>query len=115
MTMKHGTSPIDVYIAAAVAHMEATAAGNHVAANAAHRRLMSALKRLKESGSQGRAALVNALDHPIPSVRMWAASHILETHPDVAIPVLQALMGESDSIVAFNAQMVLEEFNKGRM
>lgn len=81
--------------------------------SAAHRRLMEARQRLLDAGSPGRAALVELLQHEHPGVRLWAASHVARTHPDLAVPVLTSLMHTGPSLLAFEAKMVLAQVVDG--
>lgn len=106
---------LDRYVAAAEAHLSASVEGDHVRANAAHRRLHATLRQLRKLGPEGTDALRVAAQHQSPGVRCWAATHLLETHPDVAVPALQLLAAGENPFVAFSARMVIEEFRKGRL
>ena len=70
--------------------------------------------RQTEAGKRGIAAL---LDDDDPYVRCRAAAHCLQWAPDVARPVLEKLRDDNtvEWQCAFDAEMVLQEYDKGRL
>lgn len=76
--------------------------------------LMEALKAMRASPAGDRSALTSILDHPNPSVRGWAATHLLGSDPDKALPVLRRLSA-LPGIIGFEAEMVIKEWNKGKL
>jgi hypothetical protein len=90
-----------------------TADPNPTDANRYARQLIECYKKLRETPS-GKEALLELISDENAHVRCWAATHCLEWAPEVAKEELVTLsMG--DGPCAFDAQMVLEEFNKGRL
>jgi hypothetical protein len=63
---------------------------------------------------EGRNAISNLMNDPNPHVRCWASSHSLEWIPKVAIVTLEELIRSGGSC-AFDAQMVLSEYQKGNL
>lgn len=78
----------------------------HDIAHACYRTL-----RESEAGRQGITALISDDD---PYVRCCAAAHSLHWAPGIARPALEALR-DSHRESAFDARMVLQEFDKGRL
>ncbi len=102
------------YVQAAIRHGEATLQSNPDKGNAEYDLLMEALKAMRASSAGERRALTSILDHPDPSVRGWAATHLLGVDPDKALPVLRRL-SVLPGIIGFGAEMVIKEWNKGRL
>jgi hypothetical protein len=102
------------YQRAASAHGQATAAGDHEAANRHHDLVAAIYRELRSRGLLAQKALLPLMQDPDDAVRSWAASHALEFSPEQAEPVLIAL-AESRGISAFNAKMTLREWRKGNL
>lgn len=98
----------------AAKHGNATSTGDSQAANQHHDALMEALSALRERGSEGSDALLGLLADRDQSVRCWAATHCLLIDEARAKGVLKDLAA-GPGIVAFDAQMVLSEWDKGRL
>ena len=86
---------------------------NAEAANESARTLHKYYKQLRASDA-GRKAIERLIMDANPHVQCWAAAHVLEWKPDAAKRVLEEL-AESDEPCSFDAQMILAEFNKGRL
>jgi len=82
-------------------------------ANKGAKQLHGCYKVLRDS-EVGRQALIGLMDDPEPSVRCWAAAECLQWKPDVARRVLESLR-DSQGAFSFDAEMTLEEFDKGRL
>jgi hypothetical protein len=104
----------DVYRHAAAAHGEATAAGDHEAANRHHDIVAAVYRELRSRSLSAQKALLPLMQDPDEAVRSWAAAHGLEFAPEEAEPVLTAL-AESRGISAFNAKMTLREWRNGNL
>lgn len=102
------------YRAAALAHGEATEAGDHRRANKAHQQLVEALRAVRATGDAA-GALGKLMDDPELAVRVWAATHGLEFDPDAAERVLSGIASGGHTIHQFNAEMVLREWRAGRL
>ena len=70
-------------------------------------------KVLRES-NEGRDAIISLMSDEEPGVRCAAASHSLQWKPDVARRVLETLR-DSKGPFSFTSEMVLEEYDKGRL
>ena len=102
------------YRHSAVEHGAATAIGDHKKANKHHDLLMAAVHGLRQQGTTGDEGLLSLLDDDDQSVRCWAASHCLRIDEDRARSTLEQLAAEP-GILAFNAQMILSEWDKGTL
>jgi hypothetical protein len=98
-------------VRSAAEHGAATDRGDHEGANAAHDRLMRALTQLRGAPDRGRFALTGLLSHEDPSVRCWAATHLLPVDEHTATHALEILVSES----RFDASIVLREWKAGRL
>lgn len=103
------------YIEAASKHGRASITGDHIAANKAHRALMSALKQFRSSPDSGRQMLTTLLGHPDAFVVCWAGTHLLQLDEVTAKSALCALAKNETDLAAFNAKMVLREWDAGRL
>lgn len=79
-----------------------------------HAQMAKACIDLESQGEQGSAALHSLLHDESPWVRSWVAAHLLSQGDLQARPVLDALAKDS-GLVGFAAQMVLDEYRKGRL
>jgi hypothetical protein len=62
----------------------------------------------------GRAGISELINDPIPTVREYAATHALFWNEGRARAELEA-QAASDGLAAFGAEMVLREFDAGRL
>jgi len=99
------------YVQSAAEHGAATDRGDHEGANAAHAGLMRALTELRSAADHGRFMLNGLLTHDDPSVRCWAATHLLPLDEHAATHALEILVSES----RFDASLVLREWKAGRL
>lgn len=104
--MSNASNAIVQYRTCAIAHGEATLAGDHRRANLNHDLLMAALQTI-ESGELGLRVLLPLLDDPDKSVRVWAASHCVKLDQARATASLEDAAAGND-IISFNAEMVLQ-------
>ncbi|OUJ67710.1 hypothetical protein BXP70_28670 [Hymenobacter crusticola] len=102
------------YKQAAVAHGEATAQGNYRAGNQQYEQLIWHYLALRTAGSEGLAHLLTLLADENTSVACWAATHLLPYYEQQAIETLNRIATHTD-IVAFNAEMTLQEWRNGRL
>ena len=79
-----------------------------------HAQMAETCRELDAQGESGSAALRSLLHDESAWVRSWVAAHLLSRRDDQARPVLEAL-AEDSGLVGFAAQMVLDEFRKGRL
>jgi hypothetical protein len=102
------------YAASARAHGVATENGDYKKANREHDKVIVALHKLRSFGEAGHRALLDLLKDPQAHVRCWAATHLLDTHSERAVEILESL-ASSPGIVAFTARMVLSEWRNGEL
>ena len=103
------------YRAAAAKHGRATQTGAYREANKAYRELIRCATRLRQKGADAQAGWTKLLDDDDDSVRVWAASHILEFAPDDAARVLRSIANGNPGPDGLNAEMVLREWKAGRL
>jgi len=106
-------SLVTTYVAEAEEHGRATESGDHKHANVAHDGLIRALHAL-DMVNPGRSALVQLLEHANPYVRGWAATHLLQSHRQLAEAVLEELASEP-GLAGFDASIVLQQWRKGTL
>lgn len=104
-----------LYEDAAAAHGQASESGDFRKANSQFRRIDAAWKELRSRGNEGEGAVASLMDSANPHVRGWAASHALESNPQAAEAVLEALSRGPPSIARFNAEMTLKEWRAGNL
>lgn len=102
------------YTGDAAAHGAATMQGDYERANALHDRIVSTFHELAALGDPGWIAIRAQLQAPDPSVRYWAATHLLKTEPAAAVRVLENLASEG-GLIGFGAATVLEEWQNGTL
>jgi hypothetical protein len=101
------------YVEAAKRHGEATDCGDNKTANKQYKVIEKCYSELMAHGEVGIRELIPLLDDPNNFVRLWAASHLLHVEPTRAKQILANLSGIKGSLVGFNADMVLKEWEKG--
>ena len=104
----------EAYAMAAIAHGAATDRGDHKKANAAHRKVMEALEKIRASSDRVLSVLTGLLVHDDPHVRCWAATHLLPLDEDAATTTLCRLTSEPP-FAGLDAKMVLREWKAGRL
>ena len=105
---------VDRYVAAAIVHGECTENGDYKRGNRAFDEILEVLKVIREAGREGDHALLDLLDHDNKSVRASAATHLLKVYEKRATKVLKRV-AKGEGLVAFSAEMVLVEWNKGTL
>jgi hypothetical protein len=64
---------------------------------------------------EGRRGIIVLMNDGNPNVRLWAASHSLQWTPEAASKVLENLRDAVGFPCSFNAEITLEEFQKGSL
>jgi hypothetical protein len=105
---------VDRYVAAAIAHGEATKRGNSRVANQSHDEIVTALHALDAADDMARERLMPLLEHEIASVRVWAATHLLLARKEEAMKTLHEV-AKLPGIIGGEARMVLQEYERGRL
>jgi hypothetical protein len=103
------------YVEAASLHGEATLEGDSQTANKQFDILYNVFMDIKSLGKQGRDGLLTLFEHPNPSVRCWAATHSLIYKERLAKRVLKKIQNSEANIIGFNAEMVLQEWQRGNL
>lgn len=105
-------SALASYREAAHNHGAATLSGDSDRANRAAKNIRAMYLELARLNELER--LRDLLVDDDPSVRSWAASHLLHTLPREAEPALREL-AKRDDILGFNSSMALHEWKGGRL
>lgn len=105
----------DKYLDMAMRHGIASRNGDHKAANKAYKALMMVLKDMRAEPDRGTAVLSELLKVSDPFAACWAATHLLPLEESIAKAVLQLLAKDKTNLAAFNAEMVLREWDAGRL
>jgi hypothetical protein len=86
-----------------------------VAANGAYYDLHAALKKLRASSDRGAAVLISLLKDADSGVVCWAATHLLPLDEVKAKAALSVLSQQGPGLVRLSAELVLIEWNAGRL
>jgi hypothetical protein len=105
----------DRFIDAARTHGLATRQGNPVAANGAHDDLVLALQDLRRTPDRGVEFLRCELGNEDASVAAWAALYLLPFKEKEASEALQRVAAQDIPRISFGAEMVLQEWQAGRL
>lgn len=108
--MNLGDRLLDQYVNSAIAHGDASVDGNHNKANLNYDKIVKCFKELQKAG--GSEKLLDLLRHDDASVRLWAATHSLESNEHKAVAVLHEL-SIADHFSSLSAQIVLDQWEKG--
>ena len=100
--------------AKAKAHGCAMQDGDDETANRLHAQIMAILDSVVEIGEEGDSALIELLDHPDTSVRLWSATRVLRIDEGRAKDTLQGISCDK-GILALNARTVLDLWGKGML
>lgn len=103
---------IKEYTESAISHGEATLKGDFETANKAHDSILKIYKELNNSNQL--QFLIGLLKSENSSVRVWSAAHLLAESETEALETLEDITKE-DSIIGFNAKMVIKEWKAGRL
>ena len=87
---------------------------NSKAQNKAARKLQAIYKTLRQT-EEGRAGLSALMSDSNAGVRLSAAARCLQWDPDQATSVLEALRMLNIFPISFEAEMTIEQFNKGNL
>lgn len=108
-------SIVEEYVDAAKKHGVASKCGDHKAANKAYKSLIVALNKIRTEPDKGAASLRGLLTNSDSFVICSAATHLLPLQEMIAKMALKSLVDNETELVAFNAQMVLREWEAGRL
>lgn len=105
---------IVAYLSAARLHGAATEAGDYKAANKSAELIATLYSEIRQRGLETQRMLLPLTEDPLPSVRLWSASHALEFCPERGEPVL-AQLAASASLLGLSANVTLTEWRAGRL
>jgi hypothetical protein len=105
---------ISEYREHAVGHTAASESGEYEVGNEHHDKLFAVVGRIRATGQIANLALLTLLEDEAAGVRCWAATHCLIVDEHRARQALRDLFSHP-SIAGFNAQMVLQEWDKGSL
>ena len=106
---------VSEYAEYASQHGKATELGDYKKGNKVHDKLIKIYRQIKEQGDLAHPMFKKMLYSSDPGVKSWAASHLLAISPKEAETVLTDIGKTPNSLVAFTANMILEEWKKGRL
>jgi|HubBroStandDraft_1064217.scaffolds.fasta_scaffold15995_3 hypothetical protein len=102
------------FVESARAHGHYTKEGIPFATNAAYDKAIAAIRVLRTSPDRGQSFFMTCLSDPDPSVVKWAAIRLLSDKQHEAVKALERV-ARGDDLVAFGAEMTLEEWRAGRL
>lgn len=101
---------INDFLSYAVEHGKAISSGDYVKANKFHKKLHNLYCTAKKENLI--VIFKESLDYNNESVRLWAATFLLKTSPDIAEKCLQELTGLK-TITGLSARTTLDIWKKG--
>ena len=107
--------PQERFVDGARSHGVGTIQGDAPATNKAYKKLISALRELRETPDHGVSFLLGLLKDDDPSVVTWAALHLLPSKQDEATFALRNVASTATPLIAFGAEMTLKEWQSGRL
>ena len=104
------------YVAAAILHLGQLENGDSKSSNAAHDRLIRAIREIRKQNDRGRLFLLENLKHTEENVRLWSASHLLPLEERAALAELNNLARDANSrVVSSSADVTIAEWKKGTL
>ena len=106
------------FIASAITHHELTDAGDSKGSKAAHKKAVSAMKKMRQRPDKGESFLKEAIRHPHANVRLWAATYLLPIDPPTALARLKTIIESRDDCpwqVRGQAEAVIDLWKKGQL
>lgn len=107
------TEAFDTFKKNAIEHGQCTMTGDYKRGNKCYKNIMNAIKYIKTHKKND--GFKTMLEDSNTSLRIWAAYALLHIDTKDAIKTLKAIAKNGDNIMAFNAEMTLEEFKKGNI
>jgi hypothetical protein len=96
-------------------HGQATEVGDYRKTNRAYDKAIKLYLQIEEQGGLVHPLFKEMLYSSDPGVKVWAATHCLKNFPEEAEAALVEVGKTPNSLVAFSAEMVLEEWKKGTL
>lgn len=109
-------NPEGEYVEAAIMHLRQLEDGDSKGSNAAHDRLIRAIREIRKQNDRGRSFLLEILKHTDENVRLWSASHLLPVEEKAALAELNNLARDANSrVVRSSADVTIAEWKKGTL
>lgn len=104
---------INIFKDAAIKQFAYTKEGNWKKGNAQVKRMNIAFEKLKESGVEGRNALLELIYDDKECVSISAAVYSMSYNPDKCISVLEKLAEQDIPHISYDAKLSLQNWNNG--
>lgn len=104
---------VDEYLSAIKHFEEASISGDQKTAKKFYKVMDANFRKLRDSGRLGE--LIKFIDHENARVRLWVSTHLLVFNEKVARNSLEKLVKEESDLVGFDAEMTLQEWDKGNL
>lgn len=101
-----------LFVEASISHGQGTLTGDYQKCNKAYSLIQIVYDELKRRDLVENV-LFNLLINEDISVRIWAASYLLQSVPEESMKVLKEISSTYTGILSSNAELVLEEWKKG--
>ncbi|MER9235090.1 hypothetical protein NKI56_23860 [Mesorhizobium sp. M0622] len=104
------------YVEAAILHRQLLEMGDVKGSNAAHDRLIRAIREIRNRTDRGRSFLLGILRHTDENVRLWSAGHLLPLEEKLALAEMKRLSRDAKSwVVSSSADVTATEWRKGTL
>jgi hypothetical protein len=103
------------YIAEAAEYGRCSDMASSKKVNAAYHRLAAVRRRMRAGSDQGESILVDLVNHSNRWVRLWAATDLLPLRAELASSALEELASGPPGELRLDAEMVLKEWQAGRL
>lgn len=107
------TEAFDTFKKNAIEHGQCTMSGDYKRGNKCYKKIMNAIKYIKTQEKFDGFKIM--LEDSNTSLRIWAAYALLHVDTKDAVKTLKAIAKSKEGIMAFNAEMTLEEFKNGNI
>lgn len=110
---KNLAEAFEIFKKNAIEHGKCTMFGDYKRGNKCYKNIMDAIKYIATKEEYG--GFKPMLEDADPSLRIWAAYALLHVDTKDAVKTLKMIIKNEDGVMAFNAEMTLEEFKKGNI
>lgn len=113
MVIKDISHALEIFEKAAFLHGQATLLGEYKIANKEYKNISKASLFLRKNDLVSTLEKFLSVDNI--SIRLWAASYLLDVNESKALATLSDIIDSDTSILGFNAKMIMEEWKKDRV
>lgn len=110
---KNLTEAFEAFKKNAIEHGLCTMSGESKRGNKCYKNIMDSIRYITVNKQY--AGFKTMLKDINPSLRIWAAYALLHVDTKEAVKTLKAIAKSEEGIMAFNAEMTLEEFKNGNI